>query len=58
VKNTEDTAVTWEVSDGAGGTIDDTGKYTAPPVPGTYQVVAISKADVAKHAVAKITVTA
>jgi len=38
--------VFWTVLEGStGGTIDSTGLYTAPSVPGTFQVVATSKAD-------------
>jgi len=32
--------VTWSVSEAGGGTVDASGKYTAPTTPGTYHVVA------------------
>ena len=57
VKNTDNPNVTWEVAHGAGGSIDAQGIYKAPPVAGTYQIVAISEADPTKHAFAKVTVT-
>ena len=56
VKNSQNTAVTWEVSHGAGESIDETGKYTAPKAAGMYQVVAISQADTAKHAISIVKV--
>ena len=55
--NTENRAVTWEVLHGpAGGTIDQTGLYTASTAPGTYTVCATSQADPTKSAVATVTV--
>jgi len=54
---TGSTAVTWSVLDGAaGGSISDTGVYTAPTTGGTYTVVATSVADPAKSATAVVTV--
>jgi hypothetical protein len=51
-------AVTWTVQEGsAGGTISTGGTYTAPFTPGTYHVVATSKADNTKNATATVTVT-
>ena len=58
VGNTSNNAVTWTVQEGsAGGTIDDTGLYTAPSTAGTYHVVATSEADSTKSATATLTVT-
>jgi hypothetical protein len=58
VKNTSNAAVTWEVAHGSGGSIDlASGLYTAPNQAGTYNVLAVSKADEAKHAVATVKVT-
>ena len=37
--------VTWSVSETGGGTVDASGKYTAPANPGTFHVVATSIAD-------------
>ncbi len=56
VKNTENKNVTWEVSHGAGGSITPAGLYTAPAQAGTYQVIALSRVDETKHAVATVTV--
>src|ERR1043166_8902008 len=43
VSGTSNTGVTWSIQEGsAGGTIDATGKYTAPATPGIYHVVATS----------------
>ena len=51
------TAVTWSVQEGAaGGSISDTGVYTAPTSGGTYTVVATSVADPTKSATAVVTV--
>jgi hypothetical protein len=50
-------AVTWTITEGAaGGTIDATGKYTAPMGQGTFHVVATSVADTTKNATATVTV--
>lgn len=57
VKHTANKLVEWKVLHGNGGTIDSTtGLYTAPNTPGAYQVIAVSKADPAKYAVATVTV--
>ena len=49
---------TWSVQEGAaGGTVTAAGVYTAPPVAGTYHVVATSNADSTKSDVAVVTVT-
>jgi hypothetical protein len=59
ITNTNNTAVTWSVQEGAaGGTITAGGVYTAPMKAGTYHVVAVSVADVSKTASAGITATA
>jgi hypothetical protein len=51
-------AVTWSVTEAAaGGTIDTSGTYVAPPSTGTYHVVATSQADSSKSATAVVTVT-
>ncbi|HEX4384643.1 MAG TPA: hypothetical protein VH083_16895, partial [Myxococcales bacterium] len=50
------TGCTWSVTEAAGGTVNATGSYTAPFVPGTYHVVAKSSADPSKTASATITV--
>ena len=51
-------AVTWSVQEGpAGGTVTNTGLYTAPAYPGIFHVVATSVADPTKTGVATVTVT-
>ena len=70
VNGTGDSDVTWSVEEGkAGGTMVNRGAqaeggtvktmaiYAAPATPGTYHVVATSKADPAKSAAAAVTVT-
>ena len=43
--------VTWSVQEGAaGGSVDASGRYTAPGTPGTFHVVATSVADASKSA--------
>ena len=55
----QSTAVSWSVQEGAGGgTVDNSGRYTAPGAAGTYHVVAASVADPSKKATATVTVTA
>jgi hypothetical protein len=45
VSGSATSTVTWSVAEGAaGGSIDASGRYTAPAVPGTYHVVATSTA--------------
>ncbi len=57
VTGTTNTAVTWNVQEGAtGGTVAANGLYTAPNGPGTYHAVATSVADPTKSAVATLTV--
>ena len=55
VGGTSNTAVTWSVAEGAsGGTITETGLYTAPGVVGEYHVRVTSQADTTKSATAKV----
>jgi 6-phosphogluconolactonase len=51
-------SVTWSVHEPGGGTIDQTGLYTAPASTGTFHVVVDSVADPTKFAFATVTVTA
>jgi hypothetical protein len=58
VTGTANTTVTWSVQEGAtGGTMSDTGVYTAPATPGTYHVVATSQADSCGSASVAVTVS-
>jgi hypothetical protein len=58
VTNATDTSVTWSVQEGtAGGTVSADGVYTAPASAGTYHVVATSRADTTKRAIATVAVT-
>jgi hypothetical protein len=45
VSNTSDTAVSWSIVETGGGTISQTGVYTAPAIPGTYTVKATAHAN-------------
>lgn len=57
VTGTDNLAVTWTVEEGAaGGSVDATGRYTAPASSGTFHVVATSQADPSKSARATVTV--
>ena len=56
VAGTVDTTVIWEVVDAGGGTIDTSGRYTAPSSIGQYRVRAVSKADPTVQAVATVSV--
>ncbi len=57
VINSANQAVTWSINEGsAGGTISNTGVYTAPSVDGAYHIVATSQADPSKSGVATVTV--
>ena len=57
VTNAANIAVSWSVQEGsAGGTVDATGKYTAPNAAGTFHVIATSQADTTKAAIAIVTV--
>jgi hypothetical protein len=58
VTGASDGSVTWAVQEGAaGGAITAAGVYTAPAAPGTYHVVATSRADATRSAVVPVTVT-
>jgi hypothetical protein len=48
---------TWSVQEPGGGTVDASGKYTAPANPGTFHVVAASVSDPTKHDAATVAVT-
>ncbi len=54
VLNTTNTAVSWSVVEPDGGSITPEGVYTAPPLPGTFTVKAVSLAD--SHAFASVRV--
>lgn len=56
VTGTADTSVVWSVTDANGGTVDATGRYTAPAATGTFHVVATSAADPTRTASAIVTV--
>ena len=66
VRNTSNTAVTWQVNGVTGGnatmgTISSSGLYSAPasvPSPATIMVTAVSQADPTKSASAQVTITA
>ena len=52
-----DHVVNWSIQEGAaGGTISSAGLYNAPPVLGTYHIIATSDADATKNAVATTTI--
>jgi hypothetical protein len=53
VSNTSDTRVTWHAS---GGSITQSGFFTAPGAPGAYTVTAVSRADPSKSAQATVNV--
>jgi len=56
VTGTSDTAVTWSVTESAGGAITTGGEYTAPAIAGSYHVVATSVADPSKSSTAVVVV--
>lgn len=56
VGDAPDTSVTWSIQEAAGGSIDSTGRYTAPNTSGVFHVVATSNFDPQKKAVAAVTV--
>jgi uncharacterized protein YjdB len=57
VSGTDNKRVVWSVQEGAaGGSITDGGRYTAPNKPGIYHVIARSRANLDKKAVATVTV--
>ena len=59
VTGSSDTSCTFAVQEGdTGGTIDTSGRYTAPSIAGTYHVVTTSHADATKSASATVTVSA
>src|SRR5262249_11354070 len=51
----QSTAVSWSVRESGGGSIDGSGRYTAPASAGTFHVVATSVADPSQSAQATIT---
>ena len=53
----QSTGVTWAVQESGGGTVDSSGRYTAPASAGTYHVVATGIADASKKDTATVTVT-
>ena len=57
VSNSTNTQVTWSVVEAGGGTITQSGVYTAPSTSGAYHVKAASSADSTKYATATVTVT-
>jgi hypothetical protein len=53
-----DRSVTWSLGSGSLGTVDaETGAYTAPAIPGTYTVWAVSKGDSSQRDYGYVTVT-
>lgn len=48
--------VTWSVQEPGGGTIDERGRYISPTTPGTFHVVATSKADPSQRSTATVDV--
>lgn len=45
VTGSSEKGVSWSVAEAGGGVIDENGVYQAPEIPGTYEIVAVSKAD-------------
>lgn len=58
VTGTADTAVLWSVVESGGGSVDGSGRYTAPTSPGTYHVRAASRAAPGVAATATVSVAA
>ena len=56
VTNSSNTGVSWAVVETGGGSITQTGIYTAPSTPGTYSVKATAKADSNASATAAVPV--
>ncbi len=56
VGGSANTQVAWSVLEAGGGSIDGSGRYSAPPTPGTFHVQATSVADPARTALATVTV--
>jgi len=52
-----DKRVVWSVAEQNGGSISEEGDYTAPPVPGTYHVVATGRSDASLEGRATVTVS-
>lgn len=57
VSNTSDQSITWTILESAGGSVTNTGKYTAPSKKGVYHLQVTSNADNSKTATAEISVT-
>lgn len=57
VTGTADVTVVWSVDESGGGTVDQTGLYTAPQGAGSFHVRVTSQADSSRSAVATVTVT-
>ncbi|MCM2358058.1 MAG: hypothetical protein NDI77_07910, partial [Geobacteraceae bacterium] len=57
VTGTSNTQVVWSVVEAGGGTISQSGVYTAPATVGTYHVKAVSLADPTKSSMVTVTVT-
>ena len=57
VSNSSDQSVSWKVLEADGGTVTNTGNYTAPNKKGTYHLQVTSMADNTKADTAEITVT-
>jgi len=59
VTGTSNSAVSWAVQEGAaGGSITNTGVYTAPNKSGTFHVIATSQADMTKSQTATVSIAA
>jgi len=56
VTGTVDTSVIWQVVEAGGGSVDTSGRYTAPAAVGTYHVIVTSRADPTKSDTATVTV--
>ena len=57
VSGTANPAVTWAVTEAAGGTVSSGGQYVAPGTTGTFHVVVTSVADPTVKATAQVVVT-
>ena len=57
VTGTANASVAWSVQEAGGGAIDATGRYVAPPTPGTYHVLARAVADLTVSSLSTILVT-
>jgi len=56
VRGSNDKSVYWSVKEPGGGSITQDGVYTAPETPGTYTLMATSRADVRASATARVRV--